>query len=283
MKAGEIFKLVRHQAHLDLSDAQIVTLISLASHLPNVWPGVPRLARRSGKSVRTVRTILADLEHAGLLRRIPRFGESSVEISSECDLSPLLDLLAELPDDTDDKKAEIPGGFLPGRGKKSVGDTRKNFRSPTRQKSSPEVLQENLEVLQQQQAPPADRQAPLGAVVRGESGNGKPRPAIVDEMIGLGVEPERAQVLGESYTEAKIRAALDHTRQRGDAVEHKAEYFEAALEKGCWGKATPVKTTPKRPAGEMCPSCGWRTQDKQTRVCSTCGFFDEATFRRWNQ
>ncbi|MGH7088520.1 MAG: helix-turn-helix domain-containing protein, partial [Stellaceae bacterium] len=92
--------LLRAQARLGLNPTQLAVLLHLADYWWNVdrkpYPSKRRLADRLKLGPRQVQRYMADLEGAGLVRRIERRAPHKGKISNEYDLSGLVKRLAEL-------------------------------------------------------------------------------------------------------------------------------------------------------------------------------------------
>lgn len=83
--------LIRNQARLGLTDAEIVTLILIISHKydqRHPFPSVPTLSGYIGKTPNAVRGNLRSLERKGYIKRIYRNNNSS-----QYDLTPLIRVL----------------------------------------------------------------------------------------------------------------------------------------------------------------------------------------------
>lgn len=95
--------LLRAQRRLCLSPAQLAVLIQLADFWWDAgrkpFPKKADLAHRLGISERQVQRYIAELEQAGLVKRIERRAAHRGKISNEYDLQGLVDKLAEIEPD----------------------------------------------------------------------------------------------------------------------------------------------------------------------------------------
>lgn len=92
--------LLRAQARLGLNPTQLAVLLHLADYWWDVgrkpYPSKQRLADRLKLGPRQVQRYIAELEEAGLVRRIERRAPHKGKISNEYDLTGLVKRLAEL-------------------------------------------------------------------------------------------------------------------------------------------------------------------------------------------
>lgn len=95
--------LLRAQRRLRLNPTQLAVLMHLADHWWDVdrkpYPSKKSLGERLGLGPRQVQRYLAELEEAGLVRRIERRAAHRGKISNEYDLSGLVERLKELEPD----------------------------------------------------------------------------------------------------------------------------------------------------------------------------------------
>lgn len=95
--------LLRAQRRLGLSPTQLAVLIQLADFWWDAgrkpFPKKADLAQRLGLSERQVQRYIAELELAGLVKRIERRASHRGKISNEYDLQGLVDRLAEIEPD----------------------------------------------------------------------------------------------------------------------------------------------------------------------------------------
>jgi predicted transcriptional regulator len=86
--------LLRGQRRLGLNASQLAVLMHLADYWWDVdrkpWPSKKSLAERMNLKPRRVQTIIAELEKAGLVRRVKRHSKHRGQLSNEYDLSGLV-------------------------------------------------------------------------------------------------------------------------------------------------------------------------------------------------
>ena len=92
--------LLRAQRRLGLSPTQLAVLLQLCDHWWDVerrpYPGKKLLAERLGMSPRQLQRHVADLEQAGFVKRIERYGTHGGKLSNTYDLSGLVERLKHL-------------------------------------------------------------------------------------------------------------------------------------------------------------------------------------------
>jgi hypothetical protein len=92
--------LLQAQGRLKISPVQLTVLAQLFQHWWNAdddpFPSKETIARRLGKSERTIQHYLTQLETAKLIKRVPRFKSHKGQTSNGYDLSGLVVKLAEL-------------------------------------------------------------------------------------------------------------------------------------------------------------------------------------------
>jgi len=92
--------LLQAQGRLKISPVQLTVLAQLFQHWWNAdddpFPSKETIARRLGKSERTIQRYLTQLETAKLIKRVPRFKSHKGQTSNDYDLSGLVVKLAEL-------------------------------------------------------------------------------------------------------------------------------------------------------------------------------------------
>lgn len=92
--------IFRAQKRLGLSPTQLAVLLQLADYWwekeRRPFPSKQTLADRLGLSARQVQRHIADLEMAGLLKRIPRRASHRGKLTNEYDLSGLVEKLKKL-------------------------------------------------------------------------------------------------------------------------------------------------------------------------------------------
>jgi Helix-turn-helix domain len=92
--------LLQAQGRLKISPVQLTVLAQLFQHWWNAdddpFPRKETIARRLGKSERTIQRYLTQLETAKLIKRVPRFKGHRGQTSNGYDLSGLVAKLAEL-------------------------------------------------------------------------------------------------------------------------------------------------------------------------------------------
>jgi hypothetical protein len=92
--------LLQAQGRLKISPVQLTVLAQLFQHWWNAdddpFPSKETIARRLGKSERTIQRYLTQLETAKLIKRVPRFKSHKGQTSNGYDLSGLVAKLAEL-------------------------------------------------------------------------------------------------------------------------------------------------------------------------------------------
>ena len=92
--------LLRAQRRLKLNPTQLAVLMQLCDYwwdsARKPYPSKESLAQRLGLSARQVQRHIADLERAGLVRRVPRNGSNGGKLSNTYDLSGLVARLREL-------------------------------------------------------------------------------------------------------------------------------------------------------------------------------------------
>jgi hypothetical protein len=95
--------LFKAQQRLGLSSTQLVVLLQLADHWwdadRNPWPAKDLLSTKMGINPRQVQRVVADLETAGLVRRIDRYLPKGGKTSNEYDLKGLVRALQKLAPD----------------------------------------------------------------------------------------------------------------------------------------------------------------------------------------
>ena len=104
--------LFRAQQRLGLTPQQLVVILHLTDfwweYGRKPWPSVNTLAERMGLKRRQVQRITAELETAGLIKRVERTAKHKGKLSNEYDLSGLVKKLNELASEflEADKKAK---------------------------------------------------------------------------------------------------------------------------------------------------------------------------------
>lgn len=92
--------LLRCQQRIGLNPTQLAVLLQLAdfwwSAERKPFPSKQALSERLGISPRQVQRYIAELEEAGLIKRIPRHAEHKGKLSNEYDLSGLVEKLKKL-------------------------------------------------------------------------------------------------------------------------------------------------------------------------------------------
>ena len=92
--------LLRAQQRLRLTPTQLAVLLQLCDYWwdekRKPYPSKETLAQRLGLSARQVQRHIADLEKAGLVMRIERYGQHGGKLSNTYDLSGLVQRLKEL-------------------------------------------------------------------------------------------------------------------------------------------------------------------------------------------
>lgn len=92
--------LLRAQRRLGLSPIQLAVLLQLADFWweeeRKPFPSKARLAERLDRSPRQVQRVIAELEQAGLVKRIERWAVHRGKLTNEYDLSGLVERLKEL-------------------------------------------------------------------------------------------------------------------------------------------------------------------------------------------
>ena len=114
--------LLRAQQRLKLSPTQLAVLMHLADYWWDVnrkpYPSKKTLGERLGLSPRQVQRYIADLEAAGLVKRIERTARHRGKLSNEYDLSGLVKRLKELEPEfrevEDEAKSRRRAVALPG-------------------------------------------------------------------------------------------------------------------------------------------------------------------------
>ena len=103
--------LLRAQRRLGLNPTQLAVLMHLADYWWDVdrkpYPSKKSLGERLGLGPRQVQRYLAELEEAGLVKRIERRAAHRGKISNEYDLSGLVDRLKEIEPDFRKVEKEI--------------------------------------------------------------------------------------------------------------------------------------------------------------------------------
>jgi biotin operon repressor len=89
--------LLQAQGRLKIKPVQLTVLVQLLQHWwnadENPYPSKEAIARRLGKSERSVQRYLAELEKAGLIKRISRFKGHKGQTSNGYDLGGLVAML----------------------------------------------------------------------------------------------------------------------------------------------------------------------------------------------
>lgn len=92
--------LLKAQARLELSPAQLAVLLHIADHwwdaAAKPFPGKAELAKRLSVTERQIQRIVADLEKAGLVRREERYSTNQGRLSNFYHLDGLVKKLQEL-------------------------------------------------------------------------------------------------------------------------------------------------------------------------------------------
>lgn len=92
--------IFKAQQRLGLTSQQLVVLLHLSDYWWDAnrdpWPSVTTLAARMGLGRRQVQKIIADLETAGLVKRVERTAKHKGKLSNAYDLSGLVKKLKEL-------------------------------------------------------------------------------------------------------------------------------------------------------------------------------------------
>jgi len=92
--------LLRAQQRLGLNPTQLAVLLQLADYWwdkdRKPYPSKRDLSDRLGLSERQIQRHIADLEAAGLVQRIERYGDSGEKTSNEYDLSGLVERLKKI-------------------------------------------------------------------------------------------------------------------------------------------------------------------------------------------
>ena len=103
--------LLRAQRRLGLNPTQLAVLMHLADYWWDVdrkpYPSKKSLGERLGLGPRQVQRYLAELEEAGLVRRIERRAAHRGKISNEYDLSGLVERLKEIEPDFRQVEEEV--------------------------------------------------------------------------------------------------------------------------------------------------------------------------------
>lgn len=103
--------LLRAQQRLGLNPTQLAVLLHLADHWWHVdrkpYPGKKALGERLGLSPRQVQRHLAELDKAGLIKRIERTASHRGKLTNEYDLSGLVKRLKELEPEFREVENEI--------------------------------------------------------------------------------------------------------------------------------------------------------------------------------
>lgn len=112
--------IFRAQARLGLNPTQLAVLLQLADYWwddqRHPYPTKKTLGERLGLSARQVQRYVAELEEAGLVKRIDRYAAHKGRLSNKYDLSGLVERLKKLEPEfreVDDMKRQVarPGGL----------------------------------------------------------------------------------------------------------------------------------------------------------------------------
>ncbi|CAJ0780644.1 helix-turn-helix domain-containing protein [Ralstonia chuxiongensis] len=101
--------LLRCQQRLGLNPTQLAVLLQLADYWWQAdrkpYPSKQTLHERLGISPRQIQRYIADLEEAGLVKRVERRATNGGKLSNEYDLSGLVDRLKKLAPELNEAKA----------------------------------------------------------------------------------------------------------------------------------------------------------------------------------
>ena len=101
--------LLRAQQRLGLNPTQLAVLLQIADYWWQAdrkpYPSKQTLHERLGISPRQIQRYIADLEEAGLIKRVERRASNGGKLSNEYDLSGLVERLKKLAPDLDEAKA----------------------------------------------------------------------------------------------------------------------------------------------------------------------------------
>lgn len=113
--------IFRAQRRLGLNPTQLVILLQIADYWwdqgRKPYPSKATLGARVGLSPRHIQRIIAELEEAGLVKRIERHARHRGKLSNEYDLSGLVERLKQLEPEFREaaearRKVSRPGGLL---------------------------------------------------------------------------------------------------------------------------------------------------------------------------
>lgn len=100
--------LLRAQQRLGLNPSQLAVLLQLADYWwdseRKPYPSKQKLHERLGISPRQIQRYIADLEAAGLVKRVERRASNGGKLSNEYDLSGLVDRLTKIAPELDEAK-----------------------------------------------------------------------------------------------------------------------------------------------------------------------------------
>lgn len=103
--------IFRAQRRLGLNPTQLAILLQLADYWWDAdnkpFPSKQSLSERLGIGTRQIQRYIADMEKAGLVQRIERFGDDKRKLSNHYDLSGLVERLRHLEKEFTDLEKEV--------------------------------------------------------------------------------------------------------------------------------------------------------------------------------
>lgn len=103
--------IFRAQQRLAINPTQLAILLQLADYWWDAdkkpFPSKKALSERLGIGERQIQRYIADMEKAGLVKRIDRFGDNNSRLSNHYDLSGLVERLKKLEPDFTESEKEI--------------------------------------------------------------------------------------------------------------------------------------------------------------------------------
>ena len=103
--------IFRAQRRLGLNPTQLAILLQLADYWWEAdnkpFPSKQSLSERLGIGTRQIQRYIADMEKAGLVKRIERFGDDKRKLSNQYDLSGLVERLRLLEQEFTDLEKEV--------------------------------------------------------------------------------------------------------------------------------------------------------------------------------
>ncbi len=103
--------IFRAQQRLGINPTQLAILLQLADYWWDAdkkpFPSKKALSERLGIGERQIQRYIADMETAGLVKRIDRFGDNNSRLSNHYDLSGLVERLKKLEPDFTESEREI--------------------------------------------------------------------------------------------------------------------------------------------------------------------------------